>query len=270
MRRISVARSASALGASPSVSSRATMNASIGLRIHPLAFGSRLTGTAGRAGAISAQCFSHFPPCATHAFNVSICFAESGRANFAGGMRSFASSAVTREMSSPFSGLPGTNSGCSRFCVAGSRSRRNFALRLSASGPWHWKQWSARIGRTSRLKSTLGAPGAARCAGCTTSAASAAGGGAAGPRSRSAGRRGVIASLSLSEPVRRRERPPRTVRIQTAPPAAPQEVMCVRERRGVSPPALSSSTGGLTPRRSPGLNRGPAYLSCESICRHGL
>ena len=29
------------------------------------------------------------------------------------------------------------------------------ALRLLASAPWHWKQFSERIGRTSRLKSTF-------------------------------------------------------------------------------------------------------------------
>src|SRR5438552_4879163 len=34
-------------------------------------------------------------------------------------------------------------------------SSRSFPLRAFSSGPWHWKQLSDRIGRISRLKSTL-------------------------------------------------------------------------------------------------------------------
>src|SRR5262249_24394750 len=33
-------------------------------------------------------------------------------------------------------------------------SRRRFAMRVPLSGPWHWKQFSERMGRTSRWKST--------------------------------------------------------------------------------------------------------------------
>src|SRR5262245_35840156 len=45
----------------------------------------------------------------------------------------------------------------SNLLVASSlRSRRNPALRLFLSGPWHAKQFSDRIGRISRLNSMLG------------------------------------------------------------------------------------------------------------------
>ena len=41
-------------------------------------------------------------------------------------------------------------------------SSRRPALRLAASGPWHWKQASDRTGRMSRLKSIPAAPGLAK------------------------------------------------------------------------------------------------------------
>src|SRR6266850_8021835 len=39
-------------------------------------------------------------------------------------------------------------------------SSRSFPLRAFSSGPWHWKQLSDKIGRISRLKSTLPFPAA--------------------------------------------------------------------------------------------------------------
>ena len=51
----------------------------------------------------------------------------------------------------------------SRASVAPSRvSRRRPALRLAASGPWHWKQFSESTGRMSRLKSIPAASGLAK------------------------------------------------------------------------------------------------------------
>ncbi|GIT38600.1 MAG: hypothetical protein Ct9H300mP7_5210 [Verrucomicrobiota bacterium] len=41
-------------------------------------------------------------------------------------------------------------------------SRRRPALRLAASGPWHWKQFPESTGRISRLKSIFTAPGLAQ------------------------------------------------------------------------------------------------------------
>jgi hypothetical protein len=56
-RRISVTRSASAAGARPSFSSRASTNRSIGFRTH---FSSFTAGNAGRTGFTYAQCASIF------------------------------------------------------------------------------------------------------------------------------------------------------------------------------------------------------------------
>src|SRR4051794_22354743 len=73
-----------------------------------------------------------------------------------GGMTSLSSSLVTRLMSSLASGLPATNAGPLRPPLSASsrRSRRSLPLRAPSSGPWHLKQKSDRIGRTSRWKST--------------------------------------------------------------------------------------------------------------------
>jgi hypothetical protein len=71
-----------------------------------------------------------------------------------GGMRSSASSACTRSSTRLASGSPATIAKPDlRAAVAPSNvSRRSFAWRLPASGPWHAKQRSERIGRTSRSK----------------------------------------------------------------------------------------------------------------------
>ena len=67
-----------------------------------------------------------------------------------------ASSARMRSTSSLSSGLPGTMAPAS---TAASRwSSRRSALRAALSGPWQAKQFSARIGRMSRLYSSLPRP----------------------------------------------------------------------------------------------------------------
>jgi hypothetical protein len=72
---------------------------------------------------------------------------------FAGGMAS-CGSAVSRRTSSLSAGFPGTIAES----VAPLRvSNRSLAVRSFGSGPWQAKQLFARIGRTSRLKSTVSA-----------------------------------------------------------------------------------------------------------------
>ncbi len=145
-RRASVRRSASGAGFRPRFSSSASTKASIGLRTHAL---SLTSGTAGRVGGISDQCFSYSAPWATHRLSVSFWAAVSVFFVFGGGIRSDSSSEKIRWMAALSSGLPGTIASAS---IAWSRtSSRSFALRAAESGPWQGKQFSMRIGRTSRL-----------------------------------------------------------------------------------------------------------------------
>ncbi len=77
---------------------------------------------------------------------------------FLGGMRSVSSSSVTRAISSLESGSPGTIAASPLLSglMADSRtSSRSPLARFASSWPWQAKQFFARIGRTSRLKSTF-------------------------------------------------------------------------------------------------------------------
>ena len=68
-------------------------------------------------------------------------------------MTSSGSSAMIRAISSLASGSPGAIAPAST--AASRRSSRRSALRAALSGPWQAKQFSARIGRMSRLYSSL-------------------------------------------------------------------------------------------------------------------
>ena len=160
-RRMSVARSASGEGESPSASRRARMKASMGLRIQAEFF------TAGRGGfftGTNAQSGSYFAPCSIQRRRMSFCWLVNTRCESAGGMRSSGSSLAMRRQASLLLRLPGTMgvigspSTPSRCLKASSGiSRRSLASRWFLSKPWHLKQVSERIGRTSRLNRTAAA-----------------------------------------------------------------------------------------------------------------
>src|SRR6266496_1771973 len=79
-----------------------------------------------------------------------------------GGIRSSGSWVVIRRNNSLSALLPGMITDLPSL-IRNTPSRvssRSFPLRAFSSGPWHWKQLSDKIGRISRLKSTLPLPGA--------------------------------------------------------------------------------------------------------------
>ena len=143
-RRMRVARSAGGDGERPAASSLSITKRSMGVAAHALRFASRLRGGSDFVRGSNAQCSPQFAPWATHLLSVSICAAESLRFRLGGGITSSASWLVTRRRSSPDL----TTSSAAAFS-----SRRSFALRDFASGPWQWKHMSDRIGSTSRPKS---------------------------------------------------------------------------------------------------------------------
>ena len=129
---------------------------------------SRTFGRGGDSGGIKAQCRAYWPPCSTHRRRISSSAAVSRLPVFLGGMRSVGSSWVTRAISSLESGSPGTIAASPLLSVLRADSRtssRKPLASLASSWPWQAKQFFARIGRTSRLKSTFrgdaDAPGSA-------------------------------------------------------------------------------------------------------------
>ena len=129
----SVALSASGDGFSPSFSSFARMNRSIGLRGQAASF---TGGSSGALGGTNAQCVPHFAPCSTHALSVATCAGEMCRLLLGGGMTSSGSSDVIRRTSSLSAGLPGTTTVTSSFTrnIPSFVSRRSFALRAFCVG----------------------------------------------------------------------------------------------------------------------------------------
>src|ERR1043166_6796260 len=120
-----------------------------------------MEGNGRLSGFTYAQCTAYFAPSAIHRFKVSTCAAFSVFPDFTGGIRSSGSLAVTRAIISLLSGAPatiGTAPDLAGFKASARISNLSFALRAPSSGPWHLKQFSVRIGRTSRLKSTGGTP----------------------------------------------------------------------------------------------------------------
>ena len=117
-------------------------------------FGCATSGGAGRTGVTNAQWAWYFAPSAIHRVSVSFWSLVSTRFDFGGGIRSEASWLMIRSTTALASTSPGTIASDS---IADSRkSSRRSALRWLASRPWQGKQFSARMGRTSRLKSTSG------------------------------------------------------------------------------------------------------------------
>ena len=155
-RRMSVRLAATGDGASCSSLSLARMKGSIALRgrAWPSA---RPGGRAGRLGGMKAQCFCHSAPCSIQRRIDSFSAPVSKRPMSDGGMTSSGLSVVMRRYASLPPGLPATNgrTPSSLRNAPSSVSSRRPALRWLASGPWHWKQLSERIGRMSRLNSML-------------------------------------------------------------------------------------------------------------------
>ena len=120
-------------------------------------------GTAGRTGGTNAQCFSYRAPPSIHRRRIAFSATESVLCDFGGGMISSRSCVLIRDHNSlpfksfglmitaPLSPLPNAPS---------SVSNRISDFRFFASKPWQAKQFSARIGRISRLNAKS-LPGAA-------------------------------------------------------------------------------------------------------------
>ena len=146
-RRSRVSLSARGEGCSPARCSLARTNRSIA----PLGQAEFFAGgIVGRLGGMNAQCFSHLAPCEIHARSVSMSLDVNARPESTGGIRSSGSAWVMRLNNSLPLGLPAVMIAWPGAPVSSRRS----ALRLAASGPWHSKQFSERIGRTSRLNGT--------------------------------------------------------------------------------------------------------------------
>src|SRR5687768_5037141 len=110
-------------------------------------------GTAGRVGGKNAQCSLYCAPLAIQRRNVSFCAGVSFLFESAGGMRSSEFVSLIRTINSLWSGFPGTIAGrpdLPPFKALSGTSSRSRPLREPSSGPWHLRQLSERIGRTSR------------------------------------------------------------------------------------------------------------------------
>ena len=155
-RRIRVAREPSCDGAIPTDLSFANTNTSIALKPRVC---SPTSATSGLIGGINAQCFLYSAPWAIQRSNVCFSFADRVLWDRTGGIRISSSSANRiRRINSLDSGWPGTmaRSPLSSAAMAVSNwSRRKPPSTCLASGPWQARHLSDKIGRTSRLKSTL-------------------------------------------------------------------------------------------------------------------
>ena len=155
-RRISRSLSASGAGVRSSASMRARTKRSIGLRGHAACLTS---GAAAATGGRNDQCDCHSPPCSIHRLRTSI---SSGRERPAQRLRRHplglvlggdpAIELALLEVPRHDGAAPDSVSAKAPSLV----SNRSPALRLRASGPWHLKHLSDRIGRTWKLKSTFG------------------------------------------------------------------------------------------------------------------
>ena len=131
------------------------MNRSTGVRTQDSSF---TAGGVCGVGATNAQCSSQFAPCSIHVRKRSISSAESGGAWC--GIRNSGSSDSRRAMSSEAPGLPGTMARRpdAPSAIASSRKTNEIPPCLRTP-PWHAAQLLVRIGRMSRLKSTVGGAG---------------------------------------------------------------------------------------------------------------
>ena len=103
------------------------------------------------------QCSSYSAPCFIQSSRIFFCFADSRLPVSGGGMSSSLSSLCRRNTNSLSSGFPGTTAVYPprSLSAPSDKSSRRFASRVLLSGPWQWKQYSERMGRTSLVKSTF-------------------------------------------------------------------------------------------------------------------
>src|SRR5262249_42436265 len=137
------------------------MKRSIVLRTHFASFG---RGGSGRFGATNDQCVWYFAPCSIHALSTRFCCSESVLLLSGGGILNPLLLEKIRLTSALLAESPGTIAIAPDSAGRSASSRtssRSSASRSSASGPWHLKQLSARIGRTWRSKSTASSGAAA-------------------------------------------------------------------------------------------------------------
>ncbi len=162
------ARSAGGEGCNPAATRRAATKRSMGFCDQRcwISGGSLAradgSGTIGRRGGMKAQCSRYSAPEAIHARSVARSAGVRSFRAAGGGMTSSASVESMRLITSLADGSPGTI-GCApdlAVPIAAERtSSRMRALRACSSGPWHLKQWLARIGRTAVVKSGASAAG---------------------------------------------------------------------------------------------------------------
>ena len=118
---------------------------------------SRLTvGTSGSLGVINDQCLLNSAPSFTHCSRSLLSLSDKSRFESVGGMTRSGSLDVILAINSLLPGFPATMIGVSPLpLMPSAKSSLRSACRAFASGPWHWKQFSERIGRICRLKSIL-------------------------------------------------------------------------------------------------------------------
>ena len=155
-----VAASASGAGLSPAASSLARTKRSMGCFAQ---VSSEVLGSVAACGETSDQCGCHGAPCSIQRRTSAIWSGSSFLCVSGGGMTSSSSLESMRWKRVLLSGWPLMTVGGSSFPFLSTRaakkpasvSRRRPTLRVPGSGPWQWKQFSATIGRMSRLNSTF-------------------------------------------------------------------------------------------------------------------
>ena len=128
------------------------MKRSMGLRDHAVFL---TAGSSALRGGSKAQCVVQAAPSSIHRRSRSICWAESCFPDLLGGIFNSGSSLSRRKTRSLSSGLPATIAAPPDLSLANAPSlvsSRRPALRARSSGPWHAKQLSERMERTSRAK----------------------------------------------------------------------------------------------------------------------
>ena len=159
-RRISDARSARGVGTKPFRRNRSWTKLSIALSVI------QSVGVGGgwwRTGGTNDQWRAKGAPCWIQRMSVVICDGDRGLFSLTGGIRRSGSPLRILAISALFCGCPGTIAAwllASLERLESRRSSRKLASRFPASEPWHFKQCTERIARTSRLKSTTGSAAA--------------------------------------------------------------------------------------------------------------
>ena len=116
-------------------------------------------------GGMNDQCLAYGAPCSIQRLSNSFCSGLSARCESGGGIIS--DSSCWRCGARVRSARDGRGRSARAVAVGeaeSATSSRRSACRLFSSKPWHWKQFSERIGRMSRLKSSFGGAAFAKAA----------------------------------------------------------------------------------------------------------